>query len=84
MTTLRDRALQAAADANGGYIDRHIVRIVEAGLTVCIDRVHELESFLGQVQGVSLGVAMSGKDHPNPDGVLMDLFRKAQELGNKS
>lgn len=40
----------------------------------------EIRNFLGKVQGVCMGVAMSGRDHPNPDGVLMELVTEAQEL----
>lgn len=39
-----------------------------------------VRTFLGKVQGVCMGVAMSGRDHPNPDGVLMELFNEAQEI----
>lgn len=77
---LKDKALQAAADENGGYIDRKTVSIIVAALLVYRDRIIELETFLGKVQGVCLGVAMSGKDHPNPDGALMEIFQEAQEL----
>lgn len=80
MDSLRDKALQHAADANSGYINEKTVRIVNAALAVAFERIDELTEFLGEVQGVSLGVAMSGRDHPNPDGALMDLFRKAQSL----
>lgn len=79
-TTLKDKALQAAADENGGYIDRKTVSIVDAALAVYAARIDELETFLGEVQGTCLGVAMSGRDHPNPDGALMGLFEKAQVL----
>jgi len=43
-------------------------------------RMKELELFLGEVAGTCLGLAMSGRDHPNPDGALMGLFEKAQAL----
>lgn len=79
-TALKDRALQAAADANNGYIHPKTVSIVSAALTVYADRIDELETFLGEVQGTCLGVAMSGRDHPNPDGALMGIFEKAQTL----
>ncbi|WP_457586179.1 hypothetical protein [Ensifer canadensis] len=39
-----------------------------------------VRDFLGKVQGVCMGVAMSGRDHPNPDGVLVELFNEAQEI----
>lgn len=39
-----------------------------------------VRDFLGKVQGVCLGVAMSGRDHPNPDGALMELFNEAQAI----
>lgn len=40
----------------------------------------KMRDFLGEVQGVCMGVAMSGRDHPNPDGALMELFNKAQDI----
>jgi hypothetical protein len=39
-----------------------------------------VRDFIGKVQGVCMGVAMSGDDHPNPDGALMELVEEAQEL----
>ncbi|MEI3850072.1 MULTISPECIES: hypothetical protein [unclassified Ensifer] len=39
-----------------------------------------IRNFLGKVQGVCMGVAMSGRAHPNPDSVLMELAQEAQEL----
>lgn len=30
--------------------------------------------------GVALGVAMSGRNHPNPDGALMDVFQTCQAV----
>jgi len=50
-------------------------------------RVDELEAeattmreFIGKAQGVALGVAMSGAEHPNPDEVLMDIFTEGQAI----
>lgn len=40
----------------------------------------QVRNFLGKVQGVCMGVAMSGDDHPDPDGALMELVQEAQEL----
>lgn len=42
-------------------------------------RIITLQSFIGKVQGVCLGVAMSDC-HPDPDGALMDIFHEAQEI----
>jgi hypothetical protein len=39
-----------------------------------------VRDFLGKVQGVCLGVAISGSDHPNPDEVLMEIFTEAQDI----
>lgn len=39
-----------------------------------------VRDFIGKVQGVCMGVAMSGEDHPNPEEVLMDLVTEAQEI----
>lgn len=39
-----------------------------------------VRNFIGKVQGVCLGVAMSGRDHPNPDGALMELVEEAQTI----
>lgn len=39
-----------------------------------------VRNFLGKVQGVCMGVAMSGDSHPDPGGALMGLFHEAQEL----
>lgn len=39
-----------------------------------------VRDFLGKMQGVCMGVAMSGRDHPNPDGALMELFNEAQAI----
>lgn len=39
-----------------------------------------VRNFLGKVQGVCMGVAMSGSDHPNPDGALLELSNEAQEI----
>lgn len=39
-----------------------------------------IRDFLGKMQGVCMGVAMSGRDHPNPDGALMGLFNEAQAI----
>jgi len=39
-----------------------------------------IRDFLGKVQGVCMGVAMSGRDHPNTDGALMELFNEAQTI----
>jgi hypothetical protein len=39
-----------------------------------------VRNFLGKVQGVCLGVAMSGDDHPNPDEALMEIYREAQAI----
>lgn len=41
---------------------------------------NRVRDFLGKVQGVCMGIAMSGKDHPNPDGALLDLFNEAQDI----
>lgn len=40
----------------------------------------KMRDFLGKVQGVCMGVAMSGRTHPNPDGALMELFNEAQAI----
>jgi len=39
-----------------------------------------VRNFLGKVQGVCMGVAMSGSNHPNPDEALMELFTEAQTI----
>ncbi|MFD1330232.1 hypothetical protein [Mycoplana ramosa] len=39
-----------------------------------------IRDFLGRVQGICMGIAMSGRDHPNPDGALMELYSEAQEI----
>lgn len=39
-----------------------------------------VRNFLGKVQGVCLGVAMSGDDHPSPDEALMEIYREAQAI----
>lgn len=44
------------------------------------DEIERMRNFLGKVQGVCMGVAMSGRDHPNPDGALMGLFNEAQAI----
>lgn len=40
--------------------------------------VDELTRFIGKAQGVCLGVAMSGSEHPNPDGALIEIFEDGQ------
>lgn len=51
------------------------------------DRVAELEGLLIRADqfieghsGACLGIAMSGKSHPNPDEFLMNFIREAQEF----
>ena len=39
-----------------------------------------VRDFLGKMQGVCMGVAMSGDDHPDPDGALLELFNEAQAI----
>ena len=39
-----------------------------------------VRDFLGKVQGVCMGVAMSGSNHPDPDAALMDIFKEAQSI----
>ncbi|MBZ9873124.1 hypothetical protein LB542_19945 [Mesorhizobium sp. BR1-1-9] len=51
----------------------------EAKLEEARKALKDAIDFLGKVQGVVLGVAMSGSSHPNPDGALMDLFHDAQK-----
>lgn len=46
-------------------------------LKVCLDDVNK-------AGGTALGVAMSGKNHPNPDGALMDVFQSCQEAAVKA
>ena len=40
----------------------------------------EAHEFISMAQGTCLGVAMSGKDHPNPDEALMNVFRRGTEF----
>lgn len=49
-------------------------RRIEALKAALASQMH----FLGEVAGTCLGLAMSGKDHPDPDGALMGLFNAAQ------
>jgi hypothetical protein len=39
-----------------------------------------VRDFLGKMQGVCMGVALSGSAHPNPDRVLLELFHEAQAI----
>lgn len=39
-----------------------------------------IRDFLGKVQGVCMGVAMSDHDHPDPGGALLALFNEAQAI----
>lgn len=57
-----EAALQAAADANGGYINGKTKQIVIAALNAqaCGSIPPLVREFLGKVQGVCMGVAMSG------------------------
>jgi hypothetical protein len=49
---------------------------LKAALTVCLEAVNK-------AGGTALGVAMSGKNHPNPDGALMGVFQACQEASAK-
>lgn len=37
-------------------------------------------AFIDKASGTALGVAMSGRDHPNPDGALTELAMEGIEL----
>lgn len=36
--------------------------------------------FIDKASGSTLGIAMSGQNHPNPDGVLTDLATEGMDL----
>lgn len=60
------------------------VRPVYAALQDELNSVDEIpphvRDFLGKVQGVCMAVAISGDDHPNPDGALLEIFNEAQAI----
>lgn len=37
-------------------------------------------AFIDKASGTALGIAMSGRNHPNPDGVLTDLAEEGMDL----
>lgn len=45
-----------------------------------VERLERARDFIDRVSGAALGIAMSGKNHPNPDVVLMDFSREGMEL----
>lgn len=49
-------------------------------ITQAVNERSQIRDFLGKVQGVCMGIAMSGRNHPNPDGALMELFNEAQAI----
>lgn len=45
-----------------------------------VEALREALDFVNETSGAALGLAMSGDNHPNPDGVLMDISRKGMDL----
>jgi len=60
------------ASARAEASDAEVARLREA--------LEKAGTFAGQTGGTCLGLAMSGRKHPDPDGALMGLFHAAQEL----
>jgi uncharacterized protein with von Willebrand factor type A (vWA) domain len=67
------RAQSAQAEAT-----RLKEKLDEAGKVIA-----EAVKFAERAGGTCLGVAMSGSNHPNPDGALMDLFHEATSLSSQ-
>lgn len=61
-----------------GHAHRDI-EMVEADNKALATEIIKLRNFIGKVQGVCLGVAMSDS-HPNPSGALSALFNEAQDI----
>lgn len=68
------QCLQCKATTDDGSLDRISANWNRRAIPPSI------RDFLGKMQGVCMGVAMSGRDHPNPDGALMELFNEAQAI----
>jgi hypothetical protein len=52
-------------------------------MTNHIDLLKEAHELLARSAGEALGLAMSGKNHPNPDKVLTGIFERHNEFLNK-
>jgi hypothetical protein len=52
----------------------------EAQLAEAKKALEPVIDFIDRVSGAALGIAMSGDNHPNPDGVLMDFSREGMAL----
>ena len=71
---MRDRLRTALATAEAEWDAAHNEALEKAA------EVAEMTEFLSKVQGVTMGLAMSGRAHPAPDQALMDLFNGAQDI----
>lgn len=76
---LRVVAEQPCERSNGEYANSHN-RFTRIHCSPPEPIPTQVRNFLGKVQGVCMGVAMSGRDHPNPDEVLIELFNEAQAI----
>lgn len=73
-------ATMGQTDGVGQSVNDICVRITALRNEMYQQIPSNVREFLGKMQGVCMGIAMSGKDHPNPDTALMELFQEAQEL----
>lgn len=83
---IKAEARAESAEAEAAALREHShqrgedIRKLSAEAAALRERLERALDFINRTGGTTLGLVMSGRDHPDPDGALMALSREAIDL----